>query len=154
MAVTVILAFASLLSTCGQWMVAQGEVASFSNFTFNAYGPFETLDSTVGPWCLGILLLLVIFLTTIAILLFRKRMRQVRLLILSTIYLVGYVICYALFAYYYHLNLLTVSTPVPPTFHFPLVATFPILSIILNVLAIQAIRRDEALVRSLDRIRP
>ena len=33
------------------------------------------------------------------------------------------------------------------------VAVFPVLSIILNCLAIQGIRKDEALVRSLDRIR-
>ena len=40
-----------------------------------------------------------------------------------------------------------------PTFHVKFVAVFPVLSIILNCLAIQGIRKDEALVRSLDRIR-
>ena len=91
-----------------------------------------------------------------------KRMRQLRLTIFSTILLVGYVITYAVFAYFYDLNLnLYASTAYEkgieiaalPTFHLKFVAVFPVLSIILNCLAIQGIRKDEALVRSLDRIR-
>jgi hypothetical protein len=75
---------------------------------------------------------------------------------------VGYVAAYALFAFYYDLNLdMFASTAYEkgiegvmiPTFHLKFVAVFPVLSIILNCLAIQGIRKDEALVRSLDRIR-
>ena len=129
---------------------------------FGAEGAFKELDSTSGPWCLGVLLIMVMFLTLMSIMLFRKRMRQLRLTILSTILLVGYVAAYAVFAYYYHLNLdlcaLTayekgIEGCISPTFHLKFAAVLPILSIILNCLAIQGIRKDEALVRSLDRIR-
>ena len=162
LALVLIFSFVGLISTIGEWTVADTVVAHFSNFTFGAEGPFKALDSTSGPWCLGVLLILVMFLSTMSIMLFRKRMRQLRLTIISTILLVGYVITYAVFAYFYDLNLnLYASTAYEkgieiaalPTFHLKFVAVFPVLSIILNCLAIQGIRKDEALVRSLDRIR-
>lgn len=157
LALVLIFSFVGLISTIGEWTVADTVVAHFSNFTFGAEGQFKSLDATSGPWCLGVLLIMVMFLSGMSILLFRKRMRQLRLTIFSTILLVGYVATYAMFAYYYQLNLDQLVTEgtggFQPTFHFKLVATFPVLSIILNCLAIQGIRKDEALVRSLDRIR-
>lgn len=157
LALVLIFSFVGLISTIGEWTVADTVVAHFSNFTFGAEGQFKALDSTSGPWCLGILLILVMFLSTMSIMLFRKRMRQLRLTIISTILLFGYVASYAVFAYYYHLNLEQLSGEgagnIVPTFHFKFISIFPVLSIILNCLAIQGIRKDEALVRSLDRIR-
>ena len=152
-----ILSFVGLISTIGEWTVGDAVVAHFSNFTFGADGAFKALDTTSGPWCLGILLIMVMFLSLLSIMLFRKRMRQLRLTIISTILLVGYVATYAVFAYYYQLNLEQMASDVAnstaPIFHLKFVAAFPVLSIILNCLAIQGIRKDEALVRSLDRIR-
>lgn len=157
LALVLIFSFIGLISTIGEWTVADKVVATFSNFTFSSYGAYAPFTSTSGPWCLGILLLMVMFLSGLSILLFRKRMRQLRLTIFSTILLIGYVATYALFAYYYHGNLeqLTpdAAAQLVPTFHIKLMAIFPVLSIILNCLAIQGIRKDEALVRSLDRIR-
>ncbi|NLV52526.1 MAG: DUF4293 domain-containing protein [Bacteroidales bacterium] len=155
LALVAILSFAGLLANIGEWTVAETVVAHFSAFTFGAQGDFQALDATSGPWCLGILSILVIFLSVLSIMLFRKRMRQLRLTIISTILLVGYVATYALFAYYYQMNLneLIGSNAITPTFHLKIVSVFPVLSIILNCLAIQGIRKDEALVRSLDRIR-
>ena len=162
LALVLILSFVGLISTIGEWTVADSVVAHFSNFTFGAEEPFKAKDVMSGPWCLGVLLILVIFLSGLSIMLFRKRMRQLRLTIFSTILLVGYVITYAVFAYFYDWNLnLYASTAYEkgieiaalPTFHLKFVAVFPVLSIILNCLAIQGIRKDEALVRSLDRIR-
>lgn len=157
LALVLILSFVGLVSTVGAWTVADATVAHFSNFTFGAEGAFKSLDSTSGPWCLGVLLVMVMFLSTMSIMLYRKRMRQLRLTILSTILLVGYVATYAVFTYYYHLNLEQVveqgAEQLIPTFHIKFVGVFPVISIILNCLAIQGIRKDEALVRSLDRIR-
>jgi hypothetical protein len=156
LALVLILSFVGLISTIGEWTVANTVVAHFSNFTFGAEGHFKALDSTSGPWCLGVLLILVMFLSTMSIMLFRKRMRQLRLTIISTILLVGYVAAYAVFAYYYQLNLEQLVSAetgsVTPVFHLRLISVFPVLSIILNCLAIQGIRKDEALVRSLYRI--
>ena len=152
-----IFSFVGLISTIGEWTVADAIVAHFSNFTFGAEGAYKALDATSGPWCLGILLIMVMFLSFLSIMLYRKRMRQLRLTIISTILLVGYVVTYAVFAYYYQLNLEELAPQtvisIVPTFHIKFVAVFPVLSIILNCLAIQGIRKDEALVRSLDRIR-
>lgn len=157
LALVLILSFVSLVSTIGDWTVADGVVASFTNFTFGATGAYEALDSTSGPWCLGVLLIMVMFLSLLSIMLFRKRMRQLRLTIISTILLVGYVAAYAVFAYYYQLNLeqlvLAETAQLVPTFHIKFVGLFPVLNIIFNCLAIIGIRKDEALVRSLDRIR-
>ncbi|MBQ9362709.1 MAG: DUF4293 domain-containing protein [Bacteroidaceae bacterium] len=157
LALELIFSFVGLISTIGEWTVAETVVAHFSNFTFGAEGAFKALDATSGPWCLGVLLILVILLSGMSIMLFRKRMRQLRLTIISTIFLVGYVATYAVFTYYYQLNLDQLAADaggsLSPTFHLKFVAVFPVLSIILNCLAIQGIRKDEALVRSLDRIR-
>jgi hypothetical protein len=156
LALVLIFSFVGVISTIGEWAVADSVVAHFSNFTFGAEGAFKALDATSGPWCLGVLLIMVMFLSTMSIMLFRKRMRQLRLTIFSTILLVGYVATYAVFAYYYHLNIqefAEAAGSIVPTFHLKFVAIFPVLSIILNCLAIQGIRKDEALVRSLDRIR-
>lgn len=157
LALVLIMSFVGMVSNIAYWTVADATVATFSNFTFHANGAFESLDSTSGPWCLGVLLILVMFLSAMSIMLFRKRMRQLRLTIISTILLVGYVAAYAVFAYYYHLNLEQLvpdsMESMAPTFHVNFVGMFPVISIILNCLAIQGIRKDEALVRSLDRIR-
>ncbi|MBQ0022303.1 MAG: DUF4293 domain-containing protein [Prevotellaceae bacterium] len=154
LALVVILSFVCLISNIGEWTVAEATVAHFSNFTFGAEGAFKSLDSISGPWCLGVLLIMVEFLSVVTIMLFRKRMRQLRLTILSTILLAGYAITYAVFTYYYQLNLEQVAPAgLVPTFHVKFIGLFPVLSIILNCLAIHGIRKDEALVRSLDRIR-
>ena len=157
LALVLIFSFVGLISTIGEWTVADIVVAYFSNFTFGAEGQFKSLDSTSGPWCLGVLLIMVMFLTILSIMLFRKRMRQLRLTIFNTILLVGYVAVYVVFAYYYHLNLEQLvsadAESIVPIFHIKFGTILPVLSIILNCLAIQGIRKDEALVRSLDRIR-
>lgn len=157
LALVLIFSFVGLISTIGEWTVADTVVSHFTNFTFGAEGQFKSLDATSGPWCLGVLLIMVMFLTIMSIMLFRKRMRQLRLTIISTILLAGYVAAYAVFTYYYHLNLEQLVSAdagsMAPIFHIKFGGVLPVLSIILNCLAIQGIRKDEALVRSLDRIR-
>ena len=152
LALVIILSFVGLISNIGEYFVEGSVVASFSNFGFNAEGAFKILESA-GPYCLGILLIIVIFLSTISIMLFRKRMRQLRLTIISTILLVGYVATYFFFAWLYQGKLELVQQTAEITFHVRLIGIFPVLSIILNILAIIGIRKDEALVRSLDRLR-
>ena len=152
LALVAILSFVALISNIGLFYVQGNEIAAFSNFTFSAFGLYKEYTSA-GPWCLGILLILVILLSIMSIMLFRKRMRQLRLTILSTIFLVGYVATYAVFWYFYQGNLENFHQGLAVDFRIPFVATFPVLSIILNILAIHGIRKDEALVRSLDRLR-
>lgn len=152
LALVVILSFVCLVSNVGEFFVEGSVIATFSNFTFSAAGDFKSYESA-GPWCLGVLLILVIFLSLMSIMLFRKRMRQLRLTIISTILLVGYAATYAVFAYFYRENLALIQPTADIVFHLRLIGIFPVLSIILNILAIHGIRKDEALVRSLDRLR-
>jgi len=103
----------------------------------------ETILSTLP---LVILTISSTAINAIALFSFKKRMLQIRFLIFSIILQLG---TYGLAAYYFlQLNegfshLTNPSLPI----------TFPLISVILCFLAIRAIGKDEALVRSLDRIR-
>ncbi len=98
------------------------------------------------PWALFAELLLVCILTFFTIFTYKKRMRQIRMTIFSCIVLIGYFITYGVFAYLFGAEL-------GASFRPSLCASFPLIALILNWLAIRAIGADEMLVRSLDRIR-
>lgn len=100
---------------------------------------------TYTPWAMFVLLLFVALITALAICLFRKRMRQIRLIIFSSILLVGYYFVYGWFIYSY----LGEGISFRPS----ITACFPLLGLIFNYLAARAIGKDEFLVRSLDRLR-
>lgn len=147
-----ILSFVCLISQIGYITSDDETVASFGNFTFSSFGAYASYAS-VGPYALGVLLIIVILLSLMSIMLFRKRMRQLRLVIISNILLFGYIATYILFAYFYNENMQLVQPSAPLSFHIRLATIFPVLCFILNCLAIHGIRKDEALVRSLDRLR-
>ena len=129
LAIVAILSATVLFAKVGTYMVGAKMVAWFNNFVFNA-------DDTGVE----------------SIMLFNFRMRQLRLTIFSTILLVGYVATYAFFAWLYQGKLEAAGVE-DVSYHLSFMALFPVVSIILNMLAIHGIRKDEALVRSLDRIR-
>lgn len=144
----VTLCFVSLFVTEAEYFVEGQIAASFGNFVFSGIKPIES----GGTWALGVLLLLTALIDMLAIVLFRHRMRQLRLVIFSTILLVGYVAVYVFYAWLY-LQKIELATHTDADFTFPLVAVFPLVCVILHILAIHGIRKDEALVRSLDRLR-
>jgi len=146
--ITIILCFASLFVTVAEYFVDGQVAASFGNFLFSG----GKLADDGNTWALGTFLILVALIDMMAIFLFRFRMRQLRLVIFSTILLVGYVIVYLCYAWLYAQKLQMVTTH-EVNFSLQLVALFPVVCIILHVLAIHGIRKDEALVRSLDRLR-
>lgn len=149
---TAILSFVCTISQVACFKCMDEVVAGFSNFSFATYGSFSGYQSA-GPFALGVLLILVILLTLMSIMLFRKRMRQLRLVIISNILLAGYVLTYIVFAYFYAGNLAQFRPENTVTFHLRFAATLPVICFLLNCLAIHGIRKDEALVRSLDRLR-
>ena len=89
---------------------------------------------------LGILLILHVF----AILSYKKRIRQIRVIVFSILLLVGLFGMFFFFTYY-TFNEAKIS--------FKISVAFPLVAIILDYLAIRNIGKDEALIRSLDRIR-
>lgn len=148
----VILSFVCLISSVGYFTCADEPVAAFSNFTFSAMGSFANYESA-GPFALGILLIMVILLSILSIMLFLHRMRQLRLTIISNILLFGYAATYCAFAYFYKENLQLVAPDAELVYHMRFATVLPVICFILNCLAIHGIRKDEALIRSLDRLR-
>lgn len=151
-----LVAVLSILGLClpiGQYYDGSKLAIEFNNFVLTATRGHEALlDSySLAPLALGILLILVILITIFSIMLFRFRMRQLRLTIFSTLLLIGYVAFYALLSWKFQLQLAEINSQIQ--YHLSVAAIFPALSIILNALAIHSIRKDEALVRSLDRLR-
>ena len=87
----------------------------------------------------------------VTIFLYKKRMAQIRFCVSEIVLLLGSVVFIALYCY----RLCVVLAELMPELHFTLgfASLMPIIAIILVILAIRGIARDEALVRSLDRIR-
>ena len=102
-------------------------------------------------WWIGVLFALCALLAFVVVWLFKKRMLQVRLLCAEVVLLLGSQV----FSLWYAIGItnevkamsdMAVATIKTPTF-------FPLVCIILTILAIRGILKDERLVRSLDRIR-
>lgn len=89
-----------------------------------------------------------ILLSLVAIFLYKKRMKQV--LLVNTAFLLN-VILIALIFLLYSNSMFREIVKVEPTYKFG--AFFPAISVIFLVLASTAIKKDEALVRSSDRLR-
>lgn len=115
-----------------------------------------TIVSTAGefqtqlPLYLGCMLAVPALLTLVTIFLYKKRMLQIRLCVSGIVLQVGAlafigVYCYRIF------DIIAESSQ--GIFSLELVSMLPILAIFFTILAIRGIARDEALVRSLDRIR-
>ena len=99
------------------------------------------------PWALFAILVVVAVMALVTIFLYRKRMLQIRLTIFNTIVLVGY---YLVLAYF-------VVNPDKAFDDYSFMPSWtvclPLVSIILNWMAIRAIGKDEMLVKAYERLR-
>lgn len=93
-----------------------------------------------------VLLLATIILSVFTITQYKKRTLQIRLANINTILISLF---YGLFFLYFWL----IKEPLTVTLGLRIILALPIVSLIMNWLAIRAIKADEALVKSLDRIR-
>jgi hypothetical protein len=89
---------------------------------------------------------LIPLLSFISIFLFRKRMLQVRILVVNAVLMLGYY--GVLFIYLWQFGKVLNAD-----MHLEFPASFQLVNLILTILAILAILKDEALVRSLNRLR-
>jgi len=87
---------------------------------------------------------LILFLHLVIILMYKKRVLQIRILVFSIILLLG---LFGMFFYFTYAGF----TGAQVAFKMPV--AFPVIAVVLDYLAIRAIGKDEALVRSMDRIR-
>lgn len=90
------------------------------------------------------LIVIILALHGVAILNYKKRIRQIRLIVFSILLMLGLFGVFFFFTYY-SFNDAQIS--------FKISIVFPLVAIILDYLAIRAIGKDEALIRSIDRIR-
>ncbi|MFY9151627.1 MAG: DUF4293 domain-containing protein [Prolixibacteraceae bacterium] len=93
---------------------------------------------------ISILIGIILALHGFAMLSFKNRVRQLRVIIFSILLLIGLFGLFFFFTYYSFSG---------AEISFKISMVFPIIAIILDYLAIRAIGKDEALIRSIDRIR-
>ena len=112
---------------------------------------FGTFNSQL-PLYLGALLLLPTLLPIVIIFLFKKRMLQIRLCVSELVLQLGSLAFIGIYCYRLH-DAITSSVKADWLFTLGWASIMPIVAMILVGLAIRGIAKDEALVRSLDRIR-
>ncbi|MDR0939453.1 MAG: DUF4293 domain-containing protein [Mediterranea sp.] len=118
--------------------------ASGAQHVFKALGS-QLADGHHSTWGLFVILLLSAIVDVVAILAFAVRVLQIRLTIFCGLLLVGFYIAFV--AFYFMLK------PDATTFRVGWALCLPLVAIILNLLALRAIARDELMVRAADRIR-
>ncbi len=113
-------------------------------YIFNAFGISKGEELIFSGMPLLIFIGLIAVLHLVAIFLYKKRILQIRIMVFSIILMLG---LFGMFFYF------TYASFEDAKIAFKVAVVLPIASIILDWLAIRAIGKDEAMVRSLDRIR-
>lgn len=103
-----------------------------------------TGETSNGPWALFAILLFSTSLNFITIFAYRNRTWQMRTLVVAILFMIGY---YAFFAFYVWVTANGLG------FRPTLMASFPLVMIVLDYMAFRRVLKDEMLVRSLDRLR-
>lgn len=107
-------------------------------------------ETTYSTLYMGVVVALAAIIPFVTIFLYKNRMLQIRLCAVELVLLVGSVIFMAI---YYYLGGRMFSQLEFNTQGFRIAIIFPVVSLILDYLAMRAIFHDEMLVRSLNRIR-
>ncbi|WP_346859967.1 DUF4293 domain-containing protein [uncultured Draconibacterium sp.] len=111
---------------------------------FNAFGILKDQALIINGLPITIFIGLITVLHFVAIFLYKKRILQMRVLGFTMILLLG---LFGMFFYFTYASFEEVKVA------FKVAVALPVVCVILDWLAIRAIGKDEALVRSLDRIR-
>jgi hypothetical protein len=113
-------------------------------YTFNAKGIFNGSELVFNGLPILIFIGVIALLHFVIIGMYKKRIRQIRMTVFTIVLLLG---LFGIFFYF------TYASFDGAKIAFKVPVAFPVVAIILDYLAIRAIGKDEALVRSLDRIR-
>jgi hypothetical protein len=119
-------------------------------YTFDVFGVTRlSLDAElVYPiWALFILTVLIAVLAAVTVFLYKKRMLQIRLCVFNAILILGFYGFFAFLIYVMKQDIKELSVSVK------LALSFPLISLILDYLAIRNIGADEVFVRSMERLR-
>ena len=119
----------------------------FYSFDTTGISTIAATPELVYPtWGLFALTAVISILALVTIFLFKKRMLQIRLCIFNGILMLGFYGLFAFFAW-------VLKDQLNDALSVKIALSFPLISLILDYLAIRNIGADEALVRSLDRLR-
>lgn len=114
-------------------------------YQFNLFGIFKGEERLFSGLPLVLFTALILMLHLFVIFTYKKRIRQIRILAFTIILLIGLTGLLLYFAY---------SGFDGETVSFKIPVAFPLIAGILDYLAIRAIGKDEALIRSINRLRP
>ena len=138
--IVAVLAVVVISMPLGSLITPESAICEMTNLSITAADGSVSYD----PWALFAIQMVSAVIALGAIFLYKKRMLQIRLSLFNMILLVGYYATLAFFVY-----TLKEDNSFVPSWS----VCLPFISIILNWLAIRAIGKDEALVRSLNSLR-
>jgi hypothetical protein len=118
-------------------------------FEYSAFSvkPVELATGSLFPiWIVGLLTVLSAILAFVNLFFFRKRRLQLRLCLLNGVVIALFYIAYAVF-------FMALFSGEDVDYSPNIAVSFPLISLILDILAMKAISKDEALVQSLNRLR-
>ncbi|MBI4647741.1 MAG: DUF4293 domain-containing protein [Bacteroidia bacterium] len=145
---TIFLFIAFVITGLFLFFPAVNIIADNKIFQFYFYGIIDKEANRIFTYTIpfAILACIIPLISLITIFLFRRRIIQIKLCIINIILLAGTDIM----LYFYSS---VVSAKLNGTVHYLYTVILPAIAIILILLAIRAIRKDEKLVKSVDRIR-
>ncbi len=113
-------------------------------YTFSIKGIFSGDTLVFDGLPILVFIGIIVVLHLVIIFMYKKRIRQIRMLVFTIVLLLG---LFGMFFYFTYAGF----TGAQVAFKIPV--AFPVIAVVLDYLAIRAIGKDEALVRSMDRIR-
>jgi hypothetical protein len=123
------------------------EVLKFVNISFNSFGMFDA-SVNYPTWGVVAFAALSAISAFVNIFLYRKRKLQIKLGLLTALLIVLHYITAAVY-----INTFLAKLSDEYVIHMQLGIIFPVIALIFDLLAVLRIKKDEKLVRSLDRIR-
>ena len=108
-----------------------------------AFTPTNPTLSFVNDWLINAIEIIIPIIALVSIFLFKKRQVQIKLSYVNIILIIIYYISFAL----------NIFISEKASYKINISAVFPVISLILFLLAIRAIKNDENLVKSMDRLR-
>jgi K+ transporter len=146
---TIFLLMALVLTGLFIWLPLGAIAVNEKIYTFVLKGIIDTSSGQTiySAWHLIAITTVVLLLQLIVIFTFKKRSKQIRMATVNILLMLGVVIASCLFVVF------TAKSMGNAVYSLKITLALPLVSVFLNYLAIKAIQRDEALVKSVDRIR-
>jgi hypothetical protein len=144
---TLYLLLVVILMTATLFLPLAGIEAGQEYRELNAFGLIDATKQLQPMWGLCALSIVVIAVAFVAIFQYKKRIRQIRLCIFNGLIILGFYALLGLQIYWLK------QVEGGASISIKLALAFPLISLVLDYLAIRNIGADEVLVRSLDRLR-